>query len=1527
MRKYKHGIGVMILAFFMSIATKAQVTVTINQAQGQSDPANAGFVIHVNFIAVFNQAVTGFTSSDITLSGTAGATQAIVTEIAPNDGTTFTIAVIGMTTDGTVIATIPANVVTGPNGVLNSASTSVDNTITYQLTCIPTCPNNILTDATFPSGANVNYDISTFGDCRSMLSLPGSGSFPIGTTTVNVYTTTHAEYMYVLTSSGLYKFDPGNQTATLSGPIAITGLPTGYAITSIDFSPTGQLYGLGKYACNGSSLPTCARVFSIDKVTGAATQIGTQDFTLINGGHELEFDPVTNTIHIIGSIYQEHYVMDITTGYTTLTSFKEGEPFMKGVAFSNNFPGTTFTTLYAVGTDGNLHTIGGMHGDPAPSMTAITLVGDLNPDPNGPFVGVSADRTSFDISQRGNAYMISDNNFSSINLNTGEASLLGIFTFETINDFSIEPETLASPVCSFTVTVNPLQPCEVVCPDDIISDATSSSGAVVNYNISTTGYCPDAITTLPASGSTFPVGTTTVNAYENYSQKVFALITANQLVSFDITTPNIASAPLAITGLVQPPYFEGENFFFENLIAIDFRPSNGMLYGLGIIETTGTTQLYTINTTNGVATPVGTTFQLNSASNPSIDFNPVTDELRIVVGSILNLRLDPDLGTIIASDPGVTPFTTISGIAYNNNVSSATSTTLYDLSPESNSLFYQGGTNQTGSANTGVLTLVGQLGLDFVSASFDITQAGVGIAQLFTTLGSNPFYTIDLGTGAPMFVNEIAMPAGHIVHDIAAAPLSVSPSCSFTVTVNPPQPPTITCPTTNITLYTELDDCNVRVDFAEENYITITGSPAPKISFTSLLPSGSGSGGSGLDNLPVIYFNVGVNTVTFTATNDGGTATCSFTVTVIDNKPPVIVCPEDKVVNAVPGTCKSATVPITIIVTEGCRVNVTAAHGTSSVGWGINGAIDMPFNGGLGNFPVGVNTVSVIASDASGNTSTCSFTVTVNDIENPVITSNPLDVTVECTSQIPAVNIASVSATDNCGTTTITHVGDVISNQICANKYTVTRTYKATDVSGNSATCSQTITVDDITPPTITGLTPSKRILAPPNHKMVNITLDYIINDNCSTPNVTINITSNEPVNGTGDGDTDPDWEVVDDHHIRLRAERSAQGNGRIYTITVTVDDGCNAPVSATTEVVVAHNITGPHSGNSFKVGSTVAFTGEFWDVPGNKHTAKWLIDGNTAAKASVTEPIGNKNGKVTGSYKFTSPGVYKLQMNITDQHDVTTYANTNGDVDAIVVVYDPNGGHTYGGGYFNSPAGALVANSSSTGKASYGFAMNYFKNSTNPKGETQFEFKVGDFEFNALNFDFLVISNSMSQFKGTGKIIGGQSGIGFTMTVVDGQLDGTGIDKIRMKIYNKNNGRIIYDNQPGASDAALPTQAVGTNSSIVISGNNSNLTKSNTTTQNAEMEATEAKALEDLRVTVYPNPASNYFNITINSNDAKEKIVLQVFDQYGRSIEVRNNVSIGSTVRLGDLYRSGVYYVRVIQGKQHKELKLVKLN
>jgi hypothetical protein len=611
----------------------------------------------------------------------------------------------------------------------------------------------------------------------------------------------------------------------------------------------------------------------------------------------------------------------------------------------------------------------------------------------------------------------------------------------------------------------------------------------------------------------------------------------------------------------------------------------------------------------------------------------------------------------------------------------------------------------------------------------------------------------------------------------------------------------------------------------------------------------------------------------------------------------VLICPADITVNNTTGQC-------------GAIVNYPATTTRGDCGDSLN------YSKASGTFfPVGVTTVTV-TSPTTGETS--SFKITVKDVEAPKITC-PANMTVSCAADVPVPVIALVTATDNCSGVTVSHVGDVITNQTCTNRFTLTRTYKATDGAGNTATCSQTITVNDNTPPQIQGLSVSQPSLWPPNHQMRDITLNYTTVDNCvSSLPVSVTITSNEPVNGTADGDTDPDWEVVDIHHIKLRAERASNGNGRIYTITVTVDDGCNPAVSRSTQVIVAHNINDPQTGKPFKIGSTVSFGGTFWDKPGNTHTAKWLLDGSAATNGAVTEPSGNQNGKVSGSYKFTTPGVYKLQMNVTDQTGITSYANTNNDLDAIVVIYDPNGGYSYGGGWFLSQPGSLTTNAAAEGKASYGYSVNY-RNAAKPKGETQFEFKVGNFEFNALNFEYLVINGAKAQFTGTGKIIGGQSGIGFIMTVIDGALDGTGVDKIRMKIFNRNTGFVYYDNQPGASEVADPVAAVGTNSSVVIQG-----TELLTIARDKE----QLKEILPVKfdVAVFPNPTNRYFNLRIHSNDLSTKLQMQVYDQQGRLLEKRDNLDAGSLIRLGENYHPGVYIIRIIRGKRYSEVKLVKL-
>ena len=107
--------------------------VTVNQAAGQSDPTDAG---PINFTAVFSQPITPatFTAAHVSLTGTAGATTAVITQGAPNNDTTFNIAVSGLTANGTVIVSIPAGGMQDLAGNFNTASTSTDNTVTYDIT-------------------------------------------------------------------------------------------------------------------------------------------------------------------------------------------------------------------------------------------------------------------------------------------------------------------------------------------------------------------------------------------------------------------------------------------------------------------------------------------------------------------------------------------------------------------------------------------------------------------------------------------------------------------------------------------------------------------------------------------------------------------------------------------------------------------------------------------------------------------------------------------------------------------------------------------------------------------------------------------------------------------------------------------------------------------------------------------------------------------------------------------------------------------------------------------------------------------------------------------------------------------------------------------------------------------------------------------------------------------------------------------------------------------------------------------------
>ena len=111
------------------------------------------------------------------------------------------------------------------------------------------------------------------------------------------------------------------------------------------------------------------------------------------------------------------------------------------------------------------------------------------------------------------------------------------------------------------------------------------------------------------------------------------------------------------------------------------------------------------------------------------------------------------------------------------------------------------------------------------------------------------------------------------------------------------------------------------------------------------------------------------------------------------------------------------------------------------------------------------------------------------------------------------------------------------------------------DSGSNTVACTSTLTVIDTIPPVISA-TASPNKLWPPNHKMVEVKLNVTVKDQCGPASwKIISVSSNEPVNDQGDGNTSPDWEIVNDRCVKLRAERSGKGNGRIYTIKVQAKD------------------------------------------------------------------------------------------------------------------------------------------------------------------------------------------------------------------------------------------------------------------------------------------------------------------------------------------------------------------------------------
>jgi hypothetical protein len=249
---------------------------------------------------------------------------------------------------------------------------------------------------------------------------------------------------------------------------------------------------------------------------------------------------------------------------------------------------------------------------------------------------------------------------------------------------------------------------------------------------------------------------------------VFAVTDAGDLIAFRSGDPSQLEFSAAITGLAPA----------ESIVAVDFRPSSGVLYGVG-----DSGRLYTIDTASGAATAVSPApFAVLAGTKFDIDFDPVADVVRLVSDADQNLRINPDTGLLAVTDvllaydpadpesgsnPGVV------GLAYTHSFDGATVSTAFALDTDADSFVRLGGLDGVPSPSGGVLFTVGSLGLNAVGpAGLDVVEVD-GLDRVYavvTTPGSasSLLLRIEIATGDTTFLGELG--SSDAVRSIAVAP-------------------------------------------------------------------------------------------------------------------------------------------------------------------------------------------------------------------------------------------------------------------------------------------------------------------------------------------------------------------------------------------------------------------------------------------------------------------------------------------------------------------------------------------------------------------------------------------------------------------------------------------------------------------------------------------------------------------------------------------------------------------------------------
>jgi hypothetical protein len=278
---------------------------------------------------------------------------------------------------------------------------------------------------------------------------------------------------------------------------------------------------------------------------------------------------------------------------------------------------------------------------------------------------------------------------------------------------------------------------------------------------------------------------------------LYVLTTTNGLATVDDATPGSPATVLPVGGLAPG----------DALVAIDVRPQNNRLYGLGYNASTSSVQLYLVENRAGSANataigPAGAFVDAGGAALPitgtafDIDFNPTVDRLRVITGSGQSFRMNPNTGALVDGDlgmaagsvAGVNPDgsangagTTFDATAYTNNRANVAATTLYAIDAASDRLFIVNPPNAGTLTSAKPLMLAGspldinaESGFD-IPAGIDVGTSNTAASGLaygaFTVAGASGLYRVELSTADATFVGALG---GLNVRDIAVATLPSS---------------------------------------------------------------------------------------------------------------------------------------------------------------------------------------------------------------------------------------------------------------------------------------------------------------------------------------------------------------------------------------------------------------------------------------------------------------------------------------------------------------------------------------------------------------------------------------------------------------------------------------------------------------------------------------------------------------------------------------------------------------------------------